>query len=300
MALLGPQNERMVAGAVTGDVLVTGAAGHIGREVCRLLRESQTPFVATDVPGSDGVVACDLRRREQVAQLFAQRRIECVLHLAGLLPTAFQADPLTGAEVNLGGSLTLLKEAIDAGARRFVFASSISVYGSSREGMMSEEDDVIPDEVYGAAKRAMELIGENLAAQPAIEFVSLRIARVVGAGLKSASSAWRGEIFDSPGPVRIPFSPEAELALVHADDVARMLLTLAKAPALRYRVYNTPAERWRVDQLAAAVQEIRGIEVSAAGGMGGPLSDGCRFAEEFSFCITGIRERLYSERQKQN
>ena len=288
------QNDPMASTVVTGHVLVTGAAGHIGGEVCRLLETSRIPFIATDVaPVAAGrLVTCDLREREQVARLFGPRRVASVIHLAGVLPTAFQADPLAGAEVNLGGSFALLREAVKAGTQRFVFASSISVYGSARQGMMTEDDAAIPDEVYGASKRAIELGGEALATQGAIEFVSLRIARVVGGGLRSASSPWRGEIFDSAGPVSIPFAPDAELTIVHAEDVARMLVTLAILPAPRHRIYNTPAERWRMDQLRGTVEELRGIKVTAGGGAGGPLSDGRRFAEEFDFRITGVRDRL--------
>lgn len=277
-------------------MLITGATGYVGRELLRLLRARGSPILPTDVEHRDmpGVVRCDLRNREDVTRLFSSKTIGTVIHLAGVLPTAYQAHPLAGAEVNLGGSLALFAEAVKTRVQRFVLASSISLYGTQRHDMMTEDDAAIPDEVYGASKRVVELVGENLAAQGTIEFVSLRIARVIGAGLRRASSAWRGEIFESRGPVEIPFAPQAELSLVHAEDVARMLITLVDAAAPRHGVYNTPAEKWKAASLKSVVEEIRGIKVELmqGGPRGGPRSDGRRFTEEFGFQITGLRERL--------
>src|SRR6267378_64941 len=91
---------------------------------------------------------------------------------------------------------------------------------------LSEADPAVPDEPYGASKRVVELVGETLASGQAIEFASLRIARVIGPGIKKTSSPWRSQIFESPrrdASVQIPFAPEALLSLVHVEDVARML-----------------------------------------------------------------------------
>jgi UDP-glucose 4-epimerase len=292
----------MASGSDRGLVMVTGATGHIGREVCRLLKATGTDFQGVDVdPGeTNDLVRCDLRVKSQVASLFGSNAVRAVIHLAGILPSAFHSDPLSGVDVNLGGSFELMREAVKAAVGRFVFASSMSVYGAAGpQRPLTEDDPAIPDEPYGASKRVVELVGETLAKGRAMEFVSLRIARVVGPGIKKSSSPWRSQLFERtsrPSPIQIPFAPEAKLSLVHAEDVGRMLVTLAERPEVRYAIYNTPVERWEARHLKKMIEEVRGIrvELGRAGVSGGPVCDGRRFAEEFGFQAPSLRARLAS------
>ncbi|HKV61952.1 MAG TPA: NAD(P)-dependent oxidoreductase [Candidatus Acidoferrum sp.] len=284
----------------SGFVIVTGANGHIGREVCRRLKTSETRFLPVDVdPGTaKDVVTCDLRLENHVSRLFLSRPVRAVIHLAAILPSAFHSNPLAGVDVNLTGCFELMRQAVNAKVKRFVFASSMSVYGSfftSRP--LTEDEPAVPDEPYGASKRVVELVGETLAGGDAIEFVSLRIARVIGAGIKKTSSPWRSQIFElSSGDdsIQIPFAPEAVLSLVHVEDVARMLVTLAETSKVPSSIYNTPVETWKVRHLKELVEEARGVRVELGrdGAHGGPTSDGSRFAGEFGFQLLGLRERL--------
>jgi len=282
-----------------GAILVTGASGHVGREVCRLLREARSQILAIDLDEdkTQNVRACDLRLKNQVARLFRGRPIRAVIHLAGLLQSAFQADPFTGTVVNLGGTLELMRQSAARGVERFVFASSMSVYGSSQAQRPVTEDDVAaPNEPYGAAKRTVELIGETLSRKATFEFVALRIARVVGPGIKKTSSPWRSQLFEAApsGSIHIPFPPHAVLSLVHVEDVARMLLILTEAQETANFVYNAPAEMWEVSELKTLVEQVRGacVELGPDGVDAGPTSDGSRFLREFKFELRGLRDRL--------
>jgi nucleoside-diphosphate-sugar epimerase len=286
-----------------GVVIVTGAAGHIGREVCRQLKTTQITFLPVDVrPGSaQEIVPCDLSVRTDLSRLFESQPVRAVIHLAAILPSAFQRDPLAGVDVNLSGSVELLRHAVKSGTKRFVFASSMSVYGSTSTGRaLTEADPAAPDEPYGASKRAVELVGETLTKAKTIEFVSLRIARVVGPGIKQTSSPWRSDIFEpSSGPdsITIPFAPDAVLSLVHVEDVARMLVILVGTPQPRSFIYNTPVELWEAQRLKQVVEEARGIRVELQEGRagGGPICDGSRFAREFGFQIRGIKHHLSAQ-----
>src|SRR5437763_3143069 len=119
----------MQSGSNKAMILVTGATGHVGREVCRVLAEAGGEILAIDLDGdkTHDVRACDLRSKSQISKLFQQHPIRTVIHLAGILPSAFQNDPLAGADVNLSGSLELMRRAVAAGVQRFIFASSMSV-----------------------------------------------------------------------------------------------------------------------------------------------------------------------------
>jgi len=150
----------------------------------------------------------------------------------------------------------------------------------------------------GASKLAVEFIGQTLGKEKTFEFVALRIARVVGPGIKKTSSPWRSQIFEAhrQDSVSIPFVPEAVLSLVHVQDVAQMLRTLTETAEMSSFVYNTPVEVWEARHLKEAIEELRGIrvELGAEGFHGGPICNGSRFAREFGFQIRGLRERLSS------
>jgi UDP-glucose 4-epimerase len=282
-----------------GLTLVTGADGQIGRAVCRQLRAAETPFlpIDKDSAATEDVFKCDLRSKDEIARLFHSHPIQTIIHLAAILPTAFRVDPLLGAEINLTGTFELMRQAMNAQVKRFVFASSRSVYGlSSTCRPLTETDPTNPEDAYGGAKRAVELVGEALRAAQTLEFVSLRVMIVVGSGARKSSSAWRSQIFDAaPGAsIKIPFGPSALLPLAYVEDVAREFIILAQALALGSWAYNTPTEIWKAADLKAAVEKSAGVHVELGdeGTHGGPLCDGGRFAKEFGFQPQSIRARL--------
>jgi nucleoside-diphosphate-sugar epimerase len=282
-----------------GVVIVTGAGGHIGSAVCRLLGSAGHKVLPIDITrsGDHTFAACDLTNNAEIARLFDSHSVHAVVHLAAVLPSAFRRDPLRGAEVNLAASIALLRQSVKSGTKRFVFASSMSVYGSSVTNRpLTEDDPAAPDDAYGASKRAVELVGEALDREKKIEFVALRIARVVGPGIRKTSSPWRAEIFETSAPttINIPFAPNAVLSLVHVEDVARMLTALLESPQPRSSVYNTPVELWEARQLKEVLEQARGIhvELEPGGPNGGPICDGSRFVSEFGFELRRFRDHL--------
>lgn len=281
----------------TGFVLVTGASGQIGRQVCSMLRAMGRRVLPVDKDPGPGGVYCDVTSKESVTRLYREYPVRAVIHLAAVLPTIFHAAPLAGAEVNLTGSVNVLSSAASEGIRRFVFGSSLSVYGLSQPSGLAQEDNAVPDEPYGGSKRAVELIGDNLAHNGAIEFFSLRIARVIGLGLgETTSSPWRSQILENNrhDAIPLPYSPEARLALVHVEDVARMLLILLDSANIQHVNYNTVAEVWTAAELKELIESVRGItvELTPPYTHGGPICDGALFAHEFNFTITGLRDRV--------
>ena len=288
-----------------GCLLVTGATGHVGRTLTARLRAAGKNVVATDLSGEEATVACDLRRPDQVRKLFEAAPIQQVIHLAGLLPSAFHEDPLGGADLNLTASVNLLREAIQQKLKRVIFASSVSVYGLSGKlpRPFTEDEPVAPDEPYGASKRVIEVLGEVLSRSGAIEFVALRIARVLGPGIKKTSSPWRAQMFEADSDLKcisIPFACDAELSVVHVEEVARMLMMLAEVPQVRHPVYNAPAETWTAQQLKDLVEQTKKVrvELGPKDAYAGAICDGSRFSQEFGFKLRGLRERLLDQRDR--
>jgi UDP-glucuronate 4-epimerase len=293
-----------------GSVLVTGGRGFIGRAVMKLLRREGYGVVSLDTstaaagddPGSAGNVLCDISDAAELRSAFEAAPIAGIIHLAAILPTAAQREPLRATQVNVMGSVNLLEMARQFRVRRFVFGSSLSVYGTrAAEEVVSELDRAAPEDLYGAAKVYIEQLGQAYSQRHGVEFVSLRIGRVVGPGSRSTTSAWRSQIFellrsDQPVEITVPYVGSERLLLAHVDDVARMLMTLLQASHPAHTVYNAPCESIIMGDLKREVEALNGnvnVKLGEAFAHGNPrLLESSLFADEFGFTTTAIRDRM--------
>ncbi len=168
-------------------ILVTGGAGFIGSHLTEALLKSQQKVIVLDnfndfydpeikrgnikaittkmaelgIPEDHfQIVEGDIRNTEQMDKLFASFSIQLVVHLAamaGVRPSI--SVPLLYNDVNINGTLNLLELCRKYGVKKFVFASSSSVYGNNKKVPFSETDFVDhPISPYAATKRAGELI----------------------------------------------------------------------------------------------------------------------------------------------
>jgi nucleoside-diphosphate-sugar epimerase len=290
-------------------VLVTGGRGFLGRAVVELLRRSTDSVISLDevpvpaaCPSCDSEVLCDITDADQLLRVCEGRRIGGIVHLAAILPTAAQREPLRATQVNVAGSLNLLEMARRCGVRRFVLASSVSVYGTCpMNHAVSEADRAAPEDLYGAAKVYVEQLGQAYRECHGLEFVSLRIGRVVGPGARSASSAWRSQIFEGLGrsdtaAIELPYVGSERILVVHVDDVAKMLVTLLRAPQPAHTVYNAPCESVVVGDLKHEVEGLNAnlsVKLGDRYAVGNPrLLDCSRFQREFRFRAVPIFEQL--------
>ena len=147
-------------------VLVTSATGFIGAYLIRDLLDRGHAVVATDivpVPGSladeDRVtyMRADLTQDADVAGLFADTKVDCVIHLAALLAEFCEADPARGYRVNVMATLLLLDACVANQVGRFVMTSTYAVFGRGLEEPVADDANKVPETVYGQTKLACEL-----------------------------------------------------------------------------------------------------------------------------------------------
>ncbi|ODT05876.1 MAG: NAD-dependent dehydratase [Kaistia sp. SCN 65-12] len=143
-------------------VLLTGAAGHLGRELRRrlagrfpVLRLSDMAEMAPAGPGEE-VVRCDLSDAAAVTELC--RGVDAILHFGG---RSNEDDWDTILSANIVGAVNLWEAARQAGVKRIIFASSNHVIGLyRRETRIDHRAPAAPDSRYGLSKA----FGEDLAA----------------------------------------------------------------------------------------------------------------------------------------
>ena len=176
--------------ALPARVLVTGATGFLGGHVCTALLERGVavrglvrragPLLP---PGIDAVTAGDLADR--AALRAALQGVEGVIHLAARVhqPTV-PGDDAAFRAVNVDGTRTLLEEAIAAGVRDFVFASSVKAVGERSDGPWDESTPPVPLDAYGRTKLEAETTVRGLAERHGLHAPVLRLPLVYGPGMK--------------------------------------------------------------------------------------------------------------------
>ena len=291
------------------SILVTGGRGFIGRALVKLVQSAGYSVVSLDrVPVADAVdpgweeVECDLFDTARLRSIFERQRVRKIIHLAAILPTAAQRNPVRATEVNVQGSLNLLELAREFKVRRFVFGSSLSAYGTyPADQTVSEKDRAAPEDLYGAAKLYVEQLGQAYRQCHGLEFVSLRIGRVVGPGAQSASSAWRSEIFellkvDYPAEISLPYRTSENLLVLHVEDLAAMLFCVVRASSVAHNVYNAPCKSVVVGDLKRVVEDLNSniiVKLGDGTPAGNPqMLDASRFQNEFQFESISIFDRL--------
>lgn len=192
-------------------VLVTGAAGFIGMHVARrLLQEGHAVF------GLDNLNAyydpnlknarlaelnkfrnfrfekIDLADRRSTAGLFSAEKFSYVIHLAAQAGVRYSlSDPHAYAESNLLGFLNVLEGCRHAGCRHLVYASSSSVYGANTAMPFRTSDNVDhPLNLYGASKKANELMAHAYAHLFALPATGLRFFTVYGPWGRPDMAMW--------------------------------------------------------------------------------------------------------------
>ena len=226
------------------NVLVTGGAGLIGMAVRATLVAASHRVVAIDVTDFDrpdgDLRILGLDERGPLEALVTEEGIEAVVHCGAISgPMMFRGDPLKIVAVNIGSTALLLDLARVHAMKRFVFCSSISVYGNVGDAPIDEDTPLRPTSVYGASKVAGEGLVEGFAAEYGVDGVSLRIGRVYGP-YRRANCFLNDVIRDAAAgrQTTIPCDPAFVYHYVHVDDVAEAIATALAARSVPRRSYN--------------------------------------------------------------
>lgn len=219
---------------------VTGGTGFIGShfiDTAIAAGHHVTALTRRAQPGRDGLtwVAGDLADRVAMRHLVDQA--DAVVHVAGVLNVRSQAEFEAG---NVAGTLAMLAAATAAGAKRFVFVSSLA----AREPELS---------MYGASKAKAEEIVER----SGLDWAIVRPPAVYGPGdtetLELFRMAKRGFILMPPG---------GRASYLRVDDLARLMLALTDEDAPRHFVTEPDDGRpagWSHTELGGALAKAVGV-----------------------------------------
>ena len=230
VAVSAEQNQRL-------RVAVTGAAGYIGRAVCRRLREHGHDVVEFDIHD------CDL-----AAESVCLKDCQAVVHLAANPSVVASLRDPAGDARSILAAIRVAQSALQVGCR-FVFASSCAVYGNDPAACIGS--DLKPVSPYGIAKRAAEEYLRWFVAC-GLKVSILRLGNVYGGD--DVRGVWpRFRAAKAAGePATIYGDGSATRSYVAIEQVVDAMIEECHAVE-SYRLRNLGGSAWTVNDIAKAV-----------------------------------------------
>lgn len=222
------------------QLLVTGSSGFVGRQLIQQLQglpEYDVRALVRRLPkvlatGVDYSVLPDFST--VTVEHPALQDVDVVVHLASRVHVMndTESDPLEAfRRVNVGYTLQLARSAVAAGAKRFIFVSSVKVNGEQTAlgRPYSETDTPLPVDPYGVSKMEAENALRALAAESGLEVVIVRPVLVYGPGVKANFANMMKWLKKG---IPLPFGAIAnQRSLVALENLVSFILTCVAHPA---------------------------------------------------------------------
>jgi UDP-glucose 4-epimerase len=252
--------------------LITGGAGFIGSALARCLLADGHEVVVIDnlstgkranVPKGASFVEGDLADAAALKAI-PTGHYAAVAHLAAQSSGAIgQADPFADMRVNVGATLLLAQWCRVNDVKRFVYTSSMTVYGNGNREPVGEAATCMPISYYGASKLAAENY-LRVAANDGLNATSLRLYNVYGRGqnlgnlYQGMASIYLAYLLKG---VTVPVTGRFDRYrdFIHVDDVVAALVVALNRTATPSPVYNIGTG------YKTTVREILDLLISASG-----------------------------------
>ena len=259
---------------------ITGAGGFVGLNLVeRLLRDgervagfSQHPLQQAwsthfaSLPGELTIEVGDVRDPAGIGGALRRHRPDAVVHLAVITSSAARErrEAASIVEVNLVGLTNTMMAAAEHEVGRFVYPSSIAVFGpnTSDGGILSEDSAHDPQTLYAITKSAGEHIVARLGDLLQLDWVVGRLGRVFGpyehdTGVRDTMSQIHQIMTRAREGRRVALARPCIKNWSYAPDTAADISRLMRAPTLGSRVYNLGAPyAWSLEDWCRCLSEI--------------------------------------------
>ena len=216
-------------------ILVTGAAGYIGSALSHALQGPQ--LVTTDQCAPAEIVGN--LAYPAFARSLVTPEVGVVFHLASLVSGGAEQNFELGMKVNFDATRDLLEACRHAGrCPKFIFASSIAVYGGELPDPVTDDTAPAPRLSYGAQKLMCETLIDDYSRRGFVDGRSLRLPTVMvrPGGANTAVSGWASALIREPLAGRdyvCPVRPETTMACISVGKVVQAFLHARDLPAAK-------------------------------------------------------------------
>ena len=256
------------------NVFITGGAGYVGSVLTRRLLENGYHVTVLDLmiygedvlPDHPGLrkIKGDIRDTELLSQVIPGH--DAVIHLACISnDPSFELNPDLGKSINLDAFEPLVRISRESQVKRFIYASSSSVYGIKDEPNVTEDMLLEPLTDYSKFKAMCEDIIRQYQS-PGFTTVTIRPATVCGysprlrldltVNILTNLAVNKGEISVFGGQQKRPN--------IHIEDMAALYLLLLQLPAEQIdgKIFNAGYENFKVAEIAEMVRSVIGPQVN--------------------------------------
>ncbi|HEY9627844.1 MAG TPA: NAD(P)-dependent oxidoreductase [Coleofasciculaceae cyanobacterium] len=247
------------------SILVTGSRGLIGYAIASRLTQQGESVVGLDLPGAMPigteftVVEGDVNDIHGLYSTLGKYQVSRIIHCGSLSgPMVSRDKPYLLSNVNIGGMINLLEAARVTQIQRFIYCSSIAVYGTTHPGLVKEDTVMRPNNIYGATKAAGDLLLQAYARQHGLDAIALRISAVFGPR-RTTDCLIRTLIENALAgrPTELDYGADFRRQFVYIEDVLTALvaaLQVEKFPQLAYNISG--GIHPTLTEVAKVVQEV--------------------------------------------
>jgi UDP-glucuronate 4-epimerase len=236
-------------------VLVTGAAGLIGRFVVKELVEAGEHVVSVDRLAPAKLRQNEIYEKTDVGdslhwfRLFETHKPTSVVHLGAMIAHSSHHDPIEALRVNVMGTGYLFETARLINQPRIVYATSVGVYGAPKlyADLVDEDSPVAPGMIYGATKAMNEATAAHYLRAYGLPSIGLRPTMAYGPGryvgaLGEINRAIKNAVLGEPVTWNQVWTADCVHNPIHVTDIARVFAQAAIGPALPSPIYNVGGE----------------------------------------------------------
>ncbi len=247
------------------SVLVTGASGFIGSAVVRALIDDGYRVRALCEPGRDdgNLEGLAIERivgdiRDPTTLDNAVEDVSIVFHLAAIY-RFWAADPNLFYDVNVGGTMNVIRAAKRAGCNRFVYTSTVATLGVAEDGRPASEESLVHFEhLFGHYKRSKYLAEHEVLRAGATGLPVVLVHPTFPVGERDTAPTPTGRTIVEFLNGRIPAYVDTALNVVHVDDVARGHVLAAQRGA-HGRSYVLGGENMSLRAMLETLADVCGL-----------------------------------------
>ncbi len=254
------------------SLLITGGTGFLGSYLARdLLKEGRDDIVLFDSYVNEQnienikeyveVVKGNITNWTDIVETIKKYNIKNIIHLAAIASSsAVKNSPLTGYEVNVGGTVNILEAARIFGINKVIFSSSISTFGPEVEEPVKEEYSQRPTNLYGITKVAGELWGGYYYQDYNIDFRVLRFPRIINPGRRGKGVIVYPSLLIEKAVTgeehTISVSKDFRVPIIYIKDAVKLLKLLYGTAEIKTRYYNIAGFIPTAQQIAEEIDKL--------------------------------------------
>ncbi|KWW22540.1 UDP-glucose 4-epimerase [Peribacillus simplex] len=269
--------------------IVTGGAGFIGSHLVEelILNGAEVHVLDNMISGHidhvhpNAVIHTEDIRSKEAAQTIMKVKPDVVYHLAAQADVARSIlDPQYDADVNINGTINMLKACQEASVRKLIFSSTSGVYGNLQKDLISESDPTGPVSYYGLSKLAAEAYIRLFHQLYGLEYTILRYGNVYGPRQTAKGEGGVVAVFleriKKGLPLRIHGDGEQTRDFIYVKDIVRAN-TASVNHGNQETIQVSTAQKTSVNQLLSMLTQIHGSAVETLHSVGrtGDIKHSC-------------------------